>query len=128
LMANLGTGKDKFASAFYSDSLLTSGELVSAYRSAWLPRKLVDAPARDCFRQWRAWDDERVADVEESLDLRRKALEAYINARLFGGGALFIGTNVNILTGPIRDSETVRYLNVLRAQDVQIEGHETDMT
>jgi len=45
LVSRMGTGRDKAASSFYAFTPLSDAELLAAYRTAWLPRKIVDIPA-----------------------------------------------------------------------------------
>lgn len=97
LVANLGTERDKAAGSFYSVPILTEDQAVNAYRGAWLPRKIVDIPAKDATRRWRAWQasDEQVKRIEaeeKRLKLQQKVKEAMTKARLHGGAAIFMGT------------------------------------
>jgi phage-related protein (TIGR01555 family) len=97
LVANIGTGRDKAAASVYGLPVLGDGELLSAYRGSWLPRKIVDIPAHDACRKWRDWQAEaeqisRIEAEEKRLQLRAKTRRALIMARLYGGAALFIGT------------------------------------
>ncbi|MFT4184430.1 MAG: DUF1073 domain-containing protein [Rhizobium sp.] len=96
LASRMGTERDKAASVFYAQPILTDEQIVAAYRSSWLPRKIVDIPALDSCRKWRNWQAESdqigLLEAEERrLNLRGKVLEACKKARLFGGAALFIG-------------------------------------
>ena len=54
MVAGLGTERDKAASVYYTDPVIDQQQLVAAYRSAWLPRKIVDIPALDSCRNWLA--------------------------------------------------------------------------
>jgi phage-related protein (TIGR01555 family) len=97
LASRMGTERDKAASVFYTQPILTDEQIIAAYRGSWLPRKIVDIPALDSCRKWRNWqaagDQIGSIDAEERrLNLRSKVLEASTKARLFGGAALFIGS------------------------------------
>lgn len=97
LASRMGTERDKAASVFYTQPILTDEQIIAAYRGSWLPRKIVDIPALDSCRRWRNWqaasDQIGLIDAEERrLNLRGKVLEASTKARLFGGAALFIGS------------------------------------
>lgn len=97
LASRMGTERDKAASVFYTQPILTDEQIIAAYRGSWLPRKIVDIPALDSCRKWRNWqaasDQIGLLDAEERrLNLRGKVLEAATKARLFGGAALFIGS------------------------------------
>ena len=50
LVANLGTDRDKAAGSFYAPAIIADDQLINAYRTAWLPRKIVDIPANDAVR------------------------------------------------------------------------------
>lgn len=96
LVANLGTGRDKAASGAYYMTRLTDEQLQTAYRSAWLPRKIVEIPAKDATRRWRNWQAENdqitaIEAEEKRLKLQQKVCEALIKARLYGGAGIYIG-------------------------------------
>lgn len=96
-VAGLGTSRDKAATTEYLATNVSDAELVNAYRSAWLPRKIVDIPAFDSCREWRLWrgDEawiEKMENEEKRLQLRRKVIEARVKARLFGGAAIYFDT------------------------------------
>src|SRR5690349_5702773 len=97
LASRMGTERDKAASVFYAQPILTDEQIIAAYRGSWLPRKIVDIPALDSCRKWRNWQAESdqigaIEAEERRLNLRGKVLEAAKKGRLFGGAALFIGT------------------------------------
>lgn len=97
LVANLGTSRDKAASSYYGHACLTDPELDNAYRSAWLPRKIVDIPAMDSCRNWRTWSagSDEISEIEaeeKRLGLAVKVLSAMVKARLFGGAGIYIAT------------------------------------
>lgn len=122
LVANLGTGRDKAAHTAYGPPVLTEQDAVNAYRSAWLPRKIVDIPAMDACRKWRSWNGEAkeitALEAEEArLGIRGKLLETFIKARLFGGAALYIGTGDRDPSKPLNPERVqkggIRHVNVL---------------
>lgn len=97
--ANLSTSRDKAAYNAYAYAPLTPDQLLSAYRSAWLPRAIVDIPAHDVTRKWRAWQAEApqitaIEKVEKSLRVRDTVKKAYIAARLYGGAAIYIAAGM----------------------------------
>lgn len=122
LVANLGTSRDKSASSSYVLSLLDDASLLAAYRTAWLPRKIVEIPAFDSVRAWRDWqanDDQiEIIEAEEKrLNVKGKVLEARTKARLWGGAAIMLGTGDQNLAAPL-DVEGIKkgglkYLTVL---------------
>ena len=98
LVANLGTSRDKAATTRYAAPLVTDDELTNAYRGSWLPRKIVDIPALDACRNWRQWQasKEQISALEaeeKRLNVRGNILEAMTKARLYGGAAVYIGTD-----------------------------------
>lgn len=97
LIGNLGNPeRDKSASLHFAEQLIDVEQLSLAYRTSWVARKIVDIPASDALRKWRAWSVEDAVPIEleeTRLGLRMKALEALIKARLFGGAAIYIGTD-----------------------------------
>lgn len=107
LVANLGTERDKAAFGTYNYDSRGPQQYLAAYRSAWLPRKIVDIPATDATRRWRSWNagkDEITAieAVEKRLQLQRKMRDAHILARLYGGAAIYISTKAGDLTKPLQ--------------------------
>lgn len=89
LTSGLGTSRDKSSTVSYVMPTLTDAETTAAYTGAWLPRKVVDQPARDCFRKWRDWQGDTAVNglierEEKRLDLRAKLERAMLLARLYG--------------------------------------------
>ncbi|PSH68611.1 hypothetical protein CU102_12685 [Phyllobacterium brassicacearum] len=96
-VSRLGTERDKAATVFYTQPILTDEQIVAAYRGSWLPRKIIDIPALDSCRKWRGWQaDDKVIELiekeEKRLNVKGKVLEASKKGRLFGGAAVYIGT------------------------------------
>ncbi|MHC2797176.1 phage-related protein (TIGR01555 family) [Mesorhizobium jarvisii] len=122
LVSRMGTGRDKAASSFYAFTPLSDAELLAAYRTAWLPRKIVDIPAFDAVRGWRDWQAEGdsiepIEAEEKRLNVRGKVFEAKVKARLWGGAAIHIGTGDADLAAPLEIERVgkggVKYLTVL---------------
>lgn len=135
LVANLGTARDKAAHTGYVMPVMTEQDAVNAYRSAWLPRKIVDIPAMDACRKWRGWnaEAEQVSAIEAEearLGLQGKLLEASIKARLFGGAALYIGTGESDPSKPLTAERVgqggLRHVNVLTRRALQAGGLDGD--
>lgn len=121
-VANLGTGRDKASYNTYSFQPLSPEECMAAYRGSWLPRKIVDIPAKDATRRWRAWqaDQQQIEDIEaeeKRLGLQGKIKQALIIGRLKGGAAIYIGTGDSNVSQPLDPSRIgkggVKYLTVL---------------
>lgn len=87
VVANLGTARDKASASTYGVTLLDYHELLTAYRSSWLPQAIVDIPALDSVRKWRAWQAEAqqitaLEAEEKRLNLRERVQEANVAALL----------------------------------------------
>ena len=133
LVANLGTGRDKSASSSYVLTLVTDDQLLAAYRTAWLPRKIIDIPAFDSVRAWRDWqaEDEQIEAIEaeeKRLNVKGKVLEARTKARLWGGAAIMLGTGDQNLAEPLNVERIgkggLKYLTVLTRR--HLSAGETD--
>ncbi len=97
-VASLGTDRDKAAGSTFGALILTDAEIDNAYRFAWLPRKIVDIPAFDACRQWRAWqaDKKQIESIEaeeKRLNVPGKIREALTKGRLYGGAAVNLESN-----------------------------------
>ena len=119
--------RDKRASAHYAASFLGDYELISAYRSSWLSRKIVDIPAKDSVRNGRNWQAEQdqieLIEAEETrLGLWQKLQEVQEKARLFGGAAIYIGNGDSDPSEPLDYNRVsragLRYLTVLSRREV----------
>ncbi|NTJ00341.1 DUF1073 domain-containing protein [Agrobacterium rhizogenes] len=127
LASRMGTERDKAATTFYAQPLLTDEQIIAAYRGSWLPRKIVDIPALDSCRKWRNWqaEDDQIEAIEaeeKRLNVKGKLLEAYKKARLFGGAALYIGTGDADPSQPL-DTDSVgkagvKYLTVMTRRQI----------
>jgi len=99
LITGLGQlGIDPNVATQYYLSLLDRNTLENLYRGDWLARKIVNAPAKDMTREWRAWQAnqaqiEAIEAVEKTLDIKRKTKDWLTKARLYGGAALVIGVD-----------------------------------
>ena len=123
VVANLGTDRDKAAGSIYVQTVMDDQLLMNAYRGSWLARKIVDIPAFDACRSWRAWQAEaeqiQLIEAEEKrLDIKRKVMAAKIAARLFGGAALLIGTGEPDTAKPLNPERVreggLRYVTLLQ--------------
>lgn len=135
LVANLGTPRDKAAASFYQLPQLTGEQLWAAYRSAWLPRKIVDIPALDSCRAWRSWqaDSKLITAIEAEetrLGLQQKLLEAQIKARLLGGSAIYISTGEQDPSKPLNPERVkkggIKHLTVLSKRLLHANSIELD--
>ncbi|MDW9984801.1 DUF1073 domain-containing protein [Sinorhizobium meliloti] len=122
LVSRMGTERDKAATTFYAHTVLSDEQLIAAYTTSWLPRKIVDIPALDACRKWRDWQAkkpqiEAIEEEEKRLNVKGKVLEASKKGRLFGGAAVYIGIGDQDPSQPL-DVDRVkkgglRYINVM---------------
>ena len=97
LAASLGVGKDKASHDAFGLRSLERAQIEAMYRGDWLARKVVDIVPYDSIRAWRAWsghraDVDRMEAAERRLGLRKTIQRAMVLGRLYGGGAILIGT------------------------------------
>lgn len=135
VVANLGTERDKAAGSIYVQTMMDDQTLMNAYRGSWMARKIVDIPAFDACRKWRAWQAEAdqieaIEAEERKHDIRRKVMQAKIAARLFGGAALLIGTGeTNVarrLNPEVIKAGGLRYVTMLHRRHLSPLDIETD--
>src|SRR5262245_30193746 len=129
LLTGMGVfGRDKAVSTLYTFNPLTKDQLDSAYRGDWIARKAVQIPALDMTREWRNWQADKeditaIEDEEARLDLHRKIKRAIILSRLYGGGALLIGTNdgdaSQELVPESIGKDGLRYVHVVSCYDLK---------
>ncbi|MEO1948491.1 DUF1073 domain-containing protein [Thioclava sp.] len=109
LVANLGTDRDKAAGGHYAYQALDYQQLLDAYRSAWLPQAIVDIPAQDATRNWRAWQAKKeqitaLEATEKRLNVREKVRDTMRSARLYGGAAMMILDGASDTSKPLMPS------------------------
>lgn len=93
---SLGTAKDPTTQSQYYFRELDRFTLENAYRSDWIARIVIDAPAEDATREWRNWQAsgpqiEALEEVENEFRLQQKVKQWIQRARLYGGAALVLG-------------------------------------
>ena len=137
LVSGMGTSRDKAAQAAYSLDLQSPQELIAAYKTSSLARRVVNLKAEDSCREWREWqgDADQISAIEKEekrLGVQIKTLRARKLARLFGGAALLIGTGDKDMSKPIDVSRIglggLRYLTPLTILDVSGAGEQDDPT
>lgn len=136
-LVGLGGSADKLKSQQYAFVELQQLELETAYRGDWIARKVVDIPADDATREWRAWqaDDkqiEKIEDLEDSMKVQGQVNLAMQTARLYGGSALVPGVGTDDPESPL-NLETIKegdlkYLHVLSQTEVTSGEAERDVT
>ena len=134
MMSGLGTARDKAASVEFSEPHIDERQLINAYRGSWMARKIVDIPALDSCRSWRAWQAkarqiERIEGEEKRLNVKVKVLEARRKARLFGGAAIYMDLG-DEPSQPVRldavAKGSIRFLTVLTPRQLVAGEIETD--
>jgi phage-related protein (TIGR01555 family) len=128
--------RDKAATVFHSDRILTDADLLTSYRNSWIARKIVDIPALDALRKGRDWQAKQdqitlIEKEEKRLGLWLKVLECKTKARLFGGAAVIIGTKGNEPYSEPFDFEMVKkggvpYLTVMTRRELTANELERD--
>jgi phage-related protein (TIGR01555 family) len=98
-LQNLATGAGTDRSKAYSTSYVSVTEDMQQYLYAYeqepLARRIVEQPAKDTFRKWRAWQADPVQiglieKLEKRLNVRAKLERAKIEANLRGKAYLYI--------------------------------------
>jgi phage-related protein (TIGR01555 family) len=105
-VSGLMTPKDRVTWSQPTIELLSFAELDMLYRGDWICRKIIDLPAFDSTREWRAWhaDPTQIEDieaVEKAMGLQRKIRRAMTQARLYGGAAIIFGISGQRFTDPL---------------------------
>lgn len=134
MVAELNTARDKAASATYNVTEYNDQELVAAYRTSWLARKVVDIPAQDSAREWRAWQGEedqieKIEEEERRHGIQAKVLRALTLGRLYGAAYLYfdLGDNPEKLVQP-KNVKTggLRFVTVLSHAQLVPGDHDQD--
>lgn len=98
LVTGMGTRQSKLTHSrfVYSNTLFDWGELEAAYRDNWLASAIVDIPADDMTREWRAIkckDADAIRAEEDRVKLQSATNLANRWSRLYGGAAVLMLTN-----------------------------------
>ncbi len=102
----LGTNKDSRTASTYNFAQLDPTQLEAAFRSDWIARKVVMAPAEDATREWREWQTsqkqiEKLENYEKKLGLQQKLRRAVWLARLYGGAGIVLGVPIGRAEEPL---------------------------
>lgn len=89
MAAGLGTDRSKLYGLSYAAPVENLQQYRNAYRTSPLAKRIVDQPAKDAFRKWRAWQAEAnqisaIEKTEKRLAVRDILERASIEARLTG--------------------------------------------
>lgn len=108
VIAGMGQGRDKVSQGFYTQKVYSEQELVAAYETAFLPRRIIDALAEDATRRWRNWNANKdqltkIEKEEQRVGILKGVELGMKNGRLLGGAALYF---------PIRGQRPETPLNI----------------
>lgn len=132
LVSGLGTTRAKSANSTFVDNQYSDQELLTTYRQNWLAAKIVDIPAQDATREWRSWQAEKgeidkIERLERNLGVQHKVLDALTLARLYGGAAIYIGTNASPSKPLDVERERLEYLAVISRRELSANEVEDDI-
>lgn len=129
VMSGQGTTIDRRTAAAYVFNIFTAQQAEAAYRTDWLVRKIIDIPPLDMTRGGRDWqaegpDIEKLEKEEKRLQLWAKLKRALILSRLYGGGAVVLGTGESDPMQPINVEavkvEGLTYIHVMSPQQLSL--------
>lgn len=124
LISGLGTDRAKSSHSQFAEQYYDDGTLLTTYRQNWLASRIVDIPAQDATREWRGWqaeksDIEKIERIERLFGLQLKVQKALQLSRLFGGAAIYIGTNESDPAKPLNvEREKIKHLTVLSKSEL----------
>lgn len=121
VLANLGTQRDKSSHAKYVANSMQAHEQLSTYRSSWLAAAIIDNPAEDATRNWRNWrapaeQITKIETLEKQLGVKGLVKDALVAARLYRAAAIYINTDEQDQSSPLRPGRDIRSLVVLTSQ------------
>lgn len=126
-VSNLGTSKDKHTHTTFEFTPLMVTELENLWRSSWMGRKAVEVIPNDMLREWRTWeaDDkqrEKIEKLERKLKLKKKLKKALQYERVYGGSAIYLGTDTANPELPLDintlKEDGLKYIHVFSAFDL----------
>jgi phage-related protein (TIGR01555 family) len=113
VMSGKGTSADRSTWSRYTFIACDPVQAEAAYRTSWLVRKIVDIPPFDMTREGRDWQAEAqsietIEAEERRLQLWPKLQRALILSRLYGGGAILLGTKDADPTQPLQPERVAK--------------------
>lgn len=126
VITGLGRANMKSASTRYIPEY-DGYERDNAYRASTWYRKIVNIPAADAVREWRAWqaDKEQIELIEaeeKRLGVRNVVYQAMLTARHTGGAVILVGGLPGNASQPLRVDSiragSIKYLTVLGPDDI----------
>lgn len=127
VVTGMGTERDKSLATMFRFESMDQAQLDSAYRGDWIARKIVDIPADDATREWRAWQAEKqditaIETLERTIGLQKRLKQAMLRGRLYGGGAIVLGVNQGTMADELRVDRIrkgdLKWINVVSRYDL----------
>jgi phage-related protein (TIGR01555 family) len=138
VVAGLGTSRDKMSYTNYNTPrALTRYELENMYRTSWLAKRIINAPAEDMTREWRTVtfesevedDQDAIERAEVRFGLKQKITECLMWSRLYGGALLIIGTKDADMSKPLIveqvKKDDLQWLQIIDRWRVSASGQRT---
>lgn len=103
-------------------------ELESIYRANWIAAKIVNIPVSDMLRQGWTWtaDEAKLSQLEaeeKRLGFKAKLRQVLTRDAVYGGAALFVGTEDNDLSSELRVDRmgrgSIKYLTPFHSADLR---------
>lgn len=109
--SGLGTERDKGTSGTWTYGRMDYLQITAMYQKSWLAKRGVDVPVMDMLRQGWSWgldpkEQTKLDDEWNRLNGYKHLRQALTWARLFGGAAIYIGTDDEDLSEPL-DPEAI---------------------
>ncbi|MBN7763383.1 DUF1073 domain-containing protein [Nitratireductor aquibiodomus] len=126
VITGLGRANMKSAATRYVPEF-DGHERDNAYRASTWYRKIVNIPAADAVREWRAWQAEKeqieaIEAEEQRLGVRQVVYQAILTARHAGGAVILVGGLPGQTMQPLNIDRigrgAIRYLTVLGRDDI----------
>jgi phage-related protein (TIGR01555 family) len=110
---------------------LTEREVEEIYAADSLAARIVDVLPDEATRAWLKFEEEdrKVDDEIDTLDIKRKVNEAWKDARLYGGGGLFLNTGdpVEKLIEPLDENNIKKLISLIPLNRHELIADSTDI-
>lgn len=128
-ITGMGTNRDAATATQFVFQRPSSSTLEALYRANWIARKIVNIPIDDMLREGWHWqaDDPLITKLEAEenrLQVRDHLRRALIRDAVYGGAALYLGTDDPDVSQELRLDRmrkgSLRYLTPFHASDLQV--------
>lgn len=128
-ITGMGTNRDATTATQFVFQRPSSSTLEALYRANWIARKIVNIPIDDMLREGWHWqaDDPLITKLEAEenrLQVRDHLRRALIRDAVYGGAALYLGTDDPDVSQELRLDRirkgSLRYLTPFHASDLQV--------